>query len=403
MPLNLAGKTAAQIEEIGIGSYLANALAECTSCHSPSPDPSQYFAGGVVFPIGPGQHVVSRNLTPDPATGLKDTEEQFIQASRRGTDILNTGQSLLVHPWQHHRWLTTSDLKAVYAFLQVIPPVNNPYPASVKPLIPALDFPGRYNEGDVERPLPPETDGNGQPIPDPDNILRGLAIVPIDIPLPTDPTELALFGRGSYIVNAGAACSACHTNPDRDYTSPTQKVLTAQYMTGGRVFPAAELAPMVGVVRSMSANLLGKDHGWFNQPNASFQTFLVTITQGVHAETIAADGGGAEPLAFPMPYREYRNLTTEDLRAVYTYFKYIADRAPIVGANDKRTQRAARYCGGGGTCRPGETCDPTTNECVGRPCNDDSECDACQTCTGGPPGTCTAPDPSSPCANGQGI
>ncbi len=406
VPLNLAGKTAAQIEQIGIGSYLANGMAECTSCHTPPSAPgdtSKYFAGGVVLPVDATHFVVSRNLTPDPATGLKDTEEQWLQASRNGTDILSTGSALLAHPWQHHRWLSTYDLKAVYAFLQVIPPVNNTYPANNKPPVLGAQFPGRYNEGEVERPLPPEFDDEKNqvgPIPDPDNILRGLAIVPVAVTFPTDPTERALFGRGSYIINAGSACAACHTNPDRDYGSPTQKVETDQYFTGGRVFPFGDFAPATGVVRSMSANLIGETYGYFNDPRMSFDVFLTTITRGVHATKMDADGG-APPLAPPMPYREFRNLTTNDLMAVYTYFRWIADRKVITGPNDKRTQRAARYCGPSAipgapafTCLPGETCDATTKECVGRDCGGDLECDACQTCS---ESHCVAPAASSTC------
>src|SRR5687767_13166371 len=48
VPLALQGKTAAQIEEIGIGSYLVNAAADCSGCHTPAPN--KYLAGGVVFP-----------------------------------------------------------------------------------------------------------------------------------------------------------------------------------------------------------------------------------------------------------------------------------------------------------------------------------------------------------------
>jgi hypothetical protein len=406
VPLALAGKTAAQIEEIGNGSYLANALAECTSCHTPPGPPgdnSKYFAGGIVFPIGaPPLAVVSRNLTPDPATGLKDTEEQWIQASQNGTDILNTGSALILHPWQHHRWLSTADLKAVYAFLKVIPPVSNSYAADNKPSVPATPFPGRYNEGEVERPLPPETEGpNNAPIPDPDSILRGLAIVPVAIPFPEDPEQLALFGRGSYVINAGSACSACHTNPDRDYATPNQRVLTAQYFTGGRVFPAAEAAPAVGIVRSMSANLIGQTHGYFNDSQMSFQVFLTTMTRGVHGTKMDADGG-APPLAFPMPYGPLRNLTTSDLLAVYTYFRWTAEKKLINGNADKRTQSAARYCGPGVqgntfTCLAGETCDATTHECVGRACTATFQCDACQTCTAN---VCVAPAANSTCLVG---
>ena len=37
----------------------------------------------------------------------------------------------------------------------------------------------------------------------------------------------------------------------------------------------------------------------------------------------------------------------------------------------------------------GETCNTATNECVGRACNVDADCDTCQTCTSS---VCTAPD-----------
>ena len=56
-------------------------------------------------------------------------------------------------------------------------------------------------------------DAMGQPIPDPDSVLRGLAIVPLNIPPPANPVDTALYGRGSYLVNAIGACAACHTNP----------------------------------------------------------------------------------------------------------------------------------------------------------------------------------------------
>lgn len=399
VPLNLTGKTAAEIEQIGVGSYFANSMAECSSCHTPQSAPGQplkYFAGGTELPLGPeGEFVVARNLTPDPATGLKDTLEQFIQASRNGTDILNQGKPLRHHPWQHHRWLSTSDLTAIYAFLQVIPPINNAYRAGNKPALSVSlkEFdPKRYTEGAVDRPLPPELDFEGKPIPDPDFVLRGLAIVPLDVAPPTEPHELALYGRGSYIINAAAGCSSCHTNPARA-NDDVQSVNTAQYFRGGFVIPAGpQLAPFVRVQRSMSANLVGKAHGYFNTPGMNFATFLKTITQGVHA-TKADNMGNAPPLAFPMPYKEFRLLTVTDLEAVYTYFKWIADKIKVGDDDfDKETQPAARYCGpipGGpdATCLAGETC--TANECIGGSCSGDLECGACQTCDG--TGHCAAP------------
>jgi hypothetical protein len=380
VPLAIAGKTPAQIEQIGIGSYIVNAAAACGDCHSPAPD--KYLAGGVTIPLDPTNFVVTRNLTPDPTTGLKDTEGQYIQAERTGTDILNVGKALLVHPWQNERWQSTSDLKSIYAFLRAIPAITNPYAADTKPTLPGLAFPTSYDEGEISRVLPPEVDAMGQPVPDPESVLRGLAIVPLDIPPPASASDLALYGRGSYLVNAIGACANCHTNPAR-LQNATQSINTAKMLTGGQVFPAGPAAPIVKVQRSMSANLVGKTNGFFNQPGVTFQVFLQTITMGVHGDEL---GGAtpARPLAFPMPYRTFRNLTLGDLEAIYTYMHHVATTASFTGAGvDHVTLPAARYCAANADCTGlNETCDTTAKECVGRTCATASDCDVCQKCSG---------------------
>jgi hypothetical protein len=277
--------------------------------------------------------------------------------------------------------------------------VKNSYAPDVKPNIPSISFPGKYNEGEVTRFLPAETDAQNAGIPDPDNILRGLAIVPLDIPFPTDPAQLALFGRGSYLINAGAACSSCHTNPDRDYTSPNQAVKTALYMGGGRVLPLPQtFQPVFGEVRAMSANLLGQTHGFFTKATTDFSTFLTTITQGVHGEEAPDVNGNRRPLSPVMPYAQFRNLTTQDLEAVFTYFKYIATVRPTTGPGDKVTQQAARYCAASSDCKgAGETCNTATSECIGGACASAADCGACQTCDVGGTNKCLAPAAASTC------
>jgi hypothetical protein len=233
VPLALAGKTTAELEQIGEGAYIVSTQAACPDCHSKTPAPANYLAGGVVIPIGPNMSVVSRNLTPDQGTGLKDTVGQYIQATRNGTDTLNGNSALIVHPWQYERWMGTDDLEAIYSYLRVIPAVSNTYAQDVKPQAPGETFPGVYNEGAAVRPLPPEFDGMDASIPDPDHILRGTAVDPLAVAPPDDADQAALFGRGSYLVNAVIGCSACHTHPDRNYMSPTQAVNTGAFLAGG--------------------------------------------------------------------------------------------------------------------------------------------------------------------------
>ncbi|HEY8086533.1 MAG TPA: hypothetical protein VIF09_01770, partial [Polyangiaceae bacterium] len=135
-------------------------------------------------------------------------------------------------------------------------------------------------------------------------------------------------------------------------------------------------------------------HGYF--VTATFQDFLTTITEGVHADTISLEGGAPQPLAFPMPWTEFRHMAVEDLQAIYTYMNWIATHGPTTGASDVITQSAARYCTGNSGCNTaaGETCNIPTNECVGRACTLDSDCDACQTCT---TNVCAAPAANSIC------
>jgi hypothetical protein len=398
VPLALAGKTPAELEQIGQGAYIVSTQAICADCHSKSPAPTDYLAGGVVIPLGPMLSVVSRNLTPDPASGLKDTVDQYIQATRNGTDTLNGNSALLVHPWQYQRWMGTDDLEAIYSYLRAVPAISNTYAQDMKPMAPAEPFPGVYNEGAVVRPLPPERDFMDASVPDPNHILRGTAVDPLGVTPPTDPAQAALFGRGSYIVNAIVGCSACHTHPDRNYMSPTQAVNTAGFLAGGTVFGAGPLAPLVGAVRSTSANLTGQNHGLFNRPDISFQMFLTIMTEGIHAED-AVDGGVPTPIAFPMPWTEFRHMGVDDLEALYTYLRWVAQNAPVTGAADVIQQSVARYCTSASMCAPGETCNMGTSECVGRPCTTitttpSPECDTCQTCTGN---VCTAPGMADPC------
>ncbi|MDB4993648.1 MAG: Cytochrome c, class, partial [Myxococcaceae bacterium] len=353
-------------------------------CHTANP--TKFLAGGVPFPIPiPSGMVQGRNLTPDPVTGMKLSEAQFLEVMRAGADFLNSGQGLIVHPWQSERWTAVADFKAVYAYLRAIPAIVNQIPADVKPPVTQSAFPANYNEGEITRDLPPES-------PDPDHVLRGLAMLPLNIPEPADAQNAALFGRGSYIVNGPAACSACHTNPERNFASANLTINAAQYLAGGTIFPIdPAVQPIFRMTRAMTGNLTGATHGFFAQPGVTFQTFLITMMQGVAGD----EPPPRRPLAPIMPSHIYRNMTLGDLQAVYTYLKWIATTAPRSGANDKPTQTPTRYCTQLSDCvKPGEACNTTLHECAGTSCVTAKDCDACQTCTGS---VCTVPASNSPC------
>jgi hypothetical protein len=386
----LAGRSVAELEAIGYGSYLVNAVGGCNDCHQNvvptdgGPPKINYLGGGTEFdiPVGGGFKVFARNLTPDPTTGLKLTEDQFIQVLTTGADFMGAGtaaptKSLIVMPWPTYRWLTTADKRAIYAYLKVIPPVVNQVQADMnKPAIPPASAPTAYDEGaGPARPLPPET------TPDPGNVARGIAMQPVPIPDPVfgllSVGEQAQFGRGAYLVNGLAGCNDCHTNPDRD--PMTNKITTDAYLSGGRVFGIASLLgpagpAQTGITRSMSANLTGATHGFFAEPATTFALFESIIVEGKHV-----DDNPPAPLAPPMPWPTYRNMLEEDLASVYEYVSHVPKR---IGANDKLTQPPARFCAPGGpSCLAGETC--TNGECTGGACTGNEGCGACQPCGSG--------------------
>jgi hypothetical protein len=317
---------------------------------------------------------------------------------RTGKDFTNDGESLVVMPWPQFRWLATDDLKAIYAYLAVIPAVANATAADVKDGFtgPPTAFPDTFVDGDVERPLPPETDFTGAPVPDPGHVLRGLAIHPLADPaslVTMSGSELAAFGRGAYLAQVGD-CNSCHTSPDRDLApgSGFLTINTAGFLSGGTVFRVPPpLQPILHQTRTMSANLTGEVNGVFNEEGFTFASFDTIIQTGQDEET-------GTPLGFPMPWDVLRNMTIEDLSALYTYVHVVATEEGRTDANDQVHQSPARFCMADTDCDmgAGETCnmDATTgNECVGKNCSVDSDCDVCQTCEG----TCTAPASDSAC------
>jgi collagen triple helix repeat protein len=390
-PVNTSSLTQAQLEQVGRGAYLTNAIGGCNDCHQAfGPAGPEFLAGGTPFPVpGPGNQLVyARNLTPDMATGLRLTEQEFIDSLRTGIDHKVMGTTLQVMPWPVYRWMSTADLKAIYAYLLVIPAVANDAMAmpDVKNQSMPLPFTGVYDTGDSPpTPLPPED------APDPDYVLRGLAIQPLAPPSGFDTwatDQQALFGRGSYLVNAVAGCNDCHTNPPYNFASSTPfRINTDVYLTGGTVFRVPPpLQPRLHQKRTMSENLIGQNHGF----NVSFPVFLATLTQGVHA-----DDPDPTPLGWPMPWMSFRHMTRQDIEAVYTYVRNLT-RA--TGSRDKITAELARACAMTMECGTGERCQQ--GECLKDTCLSAADCSVCQTCgtsTVTMSQSCNPPASDSPC------
>ncbi len=119
-------------KSIGMGSYIVNAQSACADCHScptyamgsnpfeggdGSLNKANYLAGGAPF-----GGIRSRNLTPDPSgkpAGL--TQGQFLTVISTGVNPVRGEPLRAVMPWAFHRFMTTKDLKGIYAYLKELP------------------------------------------------------------------------------------------------------------------------------------------------------------------------------------------------------------------------------------------------------------------------------------------
>jgi mono/diheme cytochrome c family protein len=84
--------------------------------------------------VGPWGISFASNLTPDEVTGTGVwLESSFIGAMREGKHM-GTGRPILPPmPWQQIGQMTDEDLKAIFAYLKTVKPVNNLVPLPVRP------------------------------------------------------------------------------------------------------------------------------------------------------------------------------------------------------------------------------------------------------------------------------
>lgn len=151
------------------GAYLVQ-VSGCHDCHStkimgpngPQPDPEKILGGHIGGPttekvdaellqkfalfnhattmaIGPWGASYAANLTSDESGIGNWTEEQFINALRKGKfKGLEGGRPLLPPmPWTNIGQMKDEDLKAIFAYLKSTKPVNNvvPRPTPVEELV----------------------------------------------------------------------------------------------------------------------------------------------------------------------------------------------------------------------------------------------------------------------------
>jgi cytochrome c2 len=127
------GKRPAASDPVALGEYLTNA-ALCVVCHTKEEKGKiigEPFAGGFEFgsPFG---MIRSANITPDKETGIGEwTEQVFLTKFKSYADSnyhpykVAPGNPMTVMPWTMFAKMDSSELKAIYAYLRTVKPVNS--------------------------------------------------------------------------------------------------------------------------------------------------------------------------------------------------------------------------------------------------------------------------------------
>ena len=113
------------LDPVKRGEHLVN-MAGCSDCHTPQDKgqeiPGMSFAGGFPFP-GPWGNVSSANLTPDPSGIPYYDEALFLQTMHTGSVKARPLNPIM--PVKVYSHLSDEDLKAMFAYLRTLKPVQH--------------------------------------------------------------------------------------------------------------------------------------------------------------------------------------------------------------------------------------------------------------------------------------
>lgn len=128
------------------GEYLAT-LAACDGCHTPGslgapPLPGMRFAGGLEF--APWK-VATANITPSPSGISYYDDKMFVEVMRTGHVKARALKPIM--PWRYFRNLSDDDLKAIFAYLRTVPPVQHRVD-NTEPPTPCKLCKGKHGAGD---------------------------------------------------------------------------------------------------------------------------------------------------------------------------------------------------------------------------------------------------------------
>jgi mono/diheme cytochrome c family protein len=255
------------------GKYLAYGPAHCAYCHTPETDHAALDAGqqvplrgGMQFDLPFGK-VYSRNLTPDPETGIGSrTDGELARILRHG--VRADGRAAI--PFMEFHDMSDEDLVAVISFLRSQPAVKNEVPDH------AFNFMGKGIMAFLIEP-----------------------VGPAKAPPAKSPAVAPTVERGEYLANNIAACVSCHTNrsmKDGSYIGPQ--------FAGGQVQMLSSDPNTVLVT-----------------PNLTPDPKTGHITNWTEDEFVARFRQGVKIKGSHMPWGAFARMHEDDVRALYRYLR----------------------------------------------------------------------------------
>ena len=289
-------------QRLARGRYIATAVAHCFGCHGDpdfandaQPKPGTEGAGNL--PQGESFNDVSApgilphpNLTPDKETGAGTwTDAQFERAIRHG--VGHDGRILTsAMPYAFFRSMTDEDVASVIVYLRSIAPVHKALPKT------EIIFPVKYLMRSVPQPVT-------EPVPEPDR---------------SNPTAY-----GKYLVSV-AGCTDCHTPQSKGQSIPDMD------FAGGFILEGP----------------WGRVAGDNITPDTSGISYY---DEALFIQTMRTGYVKARELNQIMPWWHFRNLTDDDLRAMFAYLRTLKPVTHRVDNTEPPTFcKACRQTHGGG-------------------------------------------------------
>lgn len=255
---------------IARGKHLVYNIAHCVDCHSTSNKDSlmalgqePVLSGGFKFEFELGKFY-SKNITPDKETGIGNlTDAEIARSLYYG--VSSKGKAMLDFMPFHN--LSEDDMTAIISYLRTVKPVKNKVPEHEYTTM------GKVVKAFLIKPVGPS----------------------VEIVKSVKQDSSAIYG--GYIVNSLGNCAGCHTK-----RGATGEVIGA-HMAGGNSFEEGGMPPLISP--NLTPDSSSRIFGWTQQ------NFIDRFRMG---KVIKHS---------PMPWNSFKNMTDDELKAIYNYLQTI--------------------------------------------------------------------------------